>query len=203
MSEKIPHKEKAGQTPANERTHRQESAARTETRAVSGHELLSNTPEASGETRSNHKDELARQIESLNARARESARPAEAVNILTERESTPDTAPTPPVNAELKSIAYRRTIRSVQKSLPAADRGLSIVIHNPVVEAISERGANTIARPSGVLAGGLTALVGSGLLYMAARYYGYEYDPTAALILFAGGFMAGLTIEAVWRLVRR
>lgn len=99
------------------------------------------------------------------------------------------------INKDLKNQAYARTLKRAQRQLPAPARAFSKVIHQPVVETISDLSASTIARPSGILAGGITAFLGSTLFLWLARHYGYEYNFLLFALLFAGGFFIGLLVE--------
>lgn len=107
------------------------------------------------------------------------------------------------INRELKDMAYQRTLKRVRNQLPFVSRNFSKVIHHPVIETVSEIGGKTIARPSGILAGGIAAVIGSSFFLWAARHYGYEYNFLLFALLFAGGFFLGLLIEACLRLRRR
>ena len=59
-------------------------------------------------------------------------------------------APAAPVNRELKSMMRNRTLKRIQKELPAPQRALSKVIHAKPVEVASAVGEKTIARPVGL-----------------------------------------------------
>ncbi|MDQ3123731.1 MAG: hypothetical protein M3Q14_03565 [bacterium] len=107
------------------------------------------------------------------------------------------------INRELKSMAYQRTMKRVRRHLPLPARAFSKVIHQPAVEATSEAIGKTVARPSGVLAGGISAFIGSSIFLWISRHYGYEYNFLLFALLFAGGFFVGLLIEAVIRTLRR
>jgi len=108
------------------------------------------------------------------------------------------------VNHELKSIALNRTLARVRRHLSAPDRLLSKAIHQPAVQAVSEAGAKTVARPSGLLFGGATALIGSSLALYLAKHYGFRYNYFLVLVLFVGGFAVGLALEfGLWLLRRR
>lgn len=107
------------------------------------------------------------------------------------------------VNKELKDMAYRRTLKRAQSRLPAPARAFSKVIHNPVVETTSEFLGKTIARPSGILAGGIAALVGSTIFLWVARHYGYEYNFLLFALCFVGGFIIGVLTELGIKLANR
>ena len=104
---------------------------------------------------------------------------------------------------ELKDLAYRRTLRRVQNKLPAPARAFSKVIHTPAVDVASEFAGKTIARPSGVLAGGIFAFLGSSVFLWTTKHYGYEYNYLLFALLFAGGFVFGLLVEILFRLAKR
>ncbi len=104
---------------------------------------------------------------------------------------------------ELKAEAYKRTIQKVRSHLSPAERTLSKVVHHRIVEPVSELGSKTIARPSGILGGGIVALIGSGAVLYMAKHYGFHYNFTTFLILLLAGFLAGLVTELLVRLMRR
>lgn len=107
------------------------------------------------------------------------------------------------VNRELKNMAYQRTLRRTQNKLPAPSRALSKFMHQPAVEAVSDVASKTIARPSGLLLGGISAFIGSSVFLWTARYYGYEYNFLLFILFFAGGFFLGLLVELGLHLANR
>ncbi len=106
------------------------------------------------------------------------------------------------ISHDLKDMAYKRTLTRIRKDLPLPGRALSYVIHNPVVDAISEVGAKTVGRPSGLLAGGVFAFLGSSLFLWVAKHYGYEYNFLLFALFFVGGFALGLVIELLYRFIK-
>lgn len=120
-----------------------------------------------------------------------------------EHHARPERDQTVLVNAELKDMAYRRTLRRTQAKLSAPDRTLSKVIHHPVVEAVSEVAGKTVARPSGILAGGIFAFIGSSAFLWIARHYGYEYNYLLFALFFIGGFFVGLLLELFIRVASK
>ena len=99
------------------------------------------------------------------------------------------------LNRELKAEALRRTLNRTRKHLSKPQQVLSKAIHQPAIDAISQVGEKTIARPTGLLTGSIIALGGSSYLLYTAKHFGYEYNYLAVVILFAGGYLAGLIIE--------
>jgi hypothetical protein len=146
--------------------------------------------------------EHAEQLEDIRAEAKEQAiSTSELIASHTEVEQS--TPASPLINKDLKDIKYQRTLQSVRNNLSVPERVLSKTIHNPVVDAVSSIAEKTVARPSGILAGGITAFVGSSVFLWIVKHYGYEYNFLLFALLFAAGFVVGLLIEAVLRIIRR
>lgn len=101
--------------------------------------------------------------------------------------------------SHLKSHAARQTINSVQKQLSPPERTFSKFVHNPAVESISEAAGKTVARPTGLLWGGIFSVIGSLAVIIITRFYGYEYNYVIGLACFAGGFFIGLIIELLFK----
>ncbi len=99
------------------------------------------------------------------------------------------------INRELRAITLRRELNSIRRRLPAPQRVLSKIIHQPAIRVVSEAAGKTVSRPSGLLGGGLAAFLGtSGYLYLA-RHDGFTYNYGVFLALFVGGFFFGLFLE--------
>lgn len=99
------------------------------------------------------------------------------------------------INRELKDMAFRRTLKNTRRHLGAPSQLVSKVIHQPVVERVSEVASTSIARPSGIIGGGLCAVTGSFLLLWLTKKYGYEYNYLMFIIFMATGFVLGLFVE--------
>lgn len=103
----------------------------------------------------------------------------------------------------LKTTAYERTLLNVQQRLPKPARVFSKIAHNKTVETISNVGAKTVARPSGLLGGSTLAFVGSLVLLYYSKHYGFTYNYAFFFMLFVGGFAVGAIIElAIWALYK-
>lgn len=107
------------------------------------------------------------------------------------------------VSRELKKEALQRTLTRVRKHLSAPAQTFSKVIHQPVVDAVSQAGAKTIARPSGVLGGSIVAFLGSSIFLWMARHYGFAYNYLLFFLLFLGGFALGMALEFAIYFFRR
>ncbi len=141
----------------------------------------------------------SKNIDSLQEQVEQQAVSGKEITIG-ERESTHHDSPIG-VQRELKADAYKRSLQKIRKELPWPDRALSKLTHQPYIEAISEFSGKTIARPSGILGGGVISTLGSGALLYIAKHYGFKYNFLAFLILFMAGFAVGLIVELLLRLL--
>lgn len=99
------------------------------------------------------------------------------------------------INEELQKITLNRELKNIRRKLSGTDKALSSVIHQPAVRVASEAGAKTIARPSGLLGGGVTAFIGTSAYLLLANQMGFSYNYFVFIALFIIGFAVGLTIE--------
>lgn len=163
---------------------------------LSQHETLAlPTPEQAEKLRPGEKDpkemlESARK--EIDTNAEKSSKPLERM-----KDEVKSNAPqqTLNVNQELKKITLRRELNHIRRKLPAGQRALSKVIHQPTVRAVSEAAGKTVSRPSGLLGGGIAALIGTSLYLYIASQAGIAYNYTVFLLMFAGGFLVGLIVE--------
>lgn len=183
-----------------------ERAPRHEQDGGSTHELSNQRREAerqSQEKARTSRHEHAEKLEDIRSTAeREAASSEETIQEKLKAESS-ESDQSLYVNRELKDMAYARTLKRARSRLPAPARAFSKVVHQPVVEAVSEVAGKTVARPSGVLAGGIVAFIGSSGFLWISKHYGYEYNFLLFALLFVGGFFIGLLIELLIRLVRK
>jgi hypothetical protein len=140
-------------------------------------------------------------IEDLQANVEQHALSGQELSV--ESEDADGRTPHFGLHQELKKQAYNRTLNRVQSHLSKPERSFSKAIHSPVVDSSSNLLGKTIVRPSGVLGGGLAALVGSSYLLYSASHYGHEYNYTVFFLFFATGFFVGILVEALSKLLRR
>lgn len=107
------------------------------------------------------------------------------------------------VDAQLKDIKLARLLTSVRKQLNAPDKLLSRVVHAKAVETVSAAAEKTVARPIGLLGGGISALLGSSYVFYMARHYGFRYNFLLFILLFIGGYLVFSILELVFRVVTR
>ncbi len=140
-------------------------------------------------------------IEAIHERIEQATKNQEAPPVATSEKNASET----PLRAstQLKGNAYRQTVRSTQRKLKPSQRAFSKVVHQPIVESISDAAEGTIARPSGLLFAGLLSVVSSLAVLYICRHYGYEYNFMIGLACLALGFVVGLLLEGAWRLLKR
>ncbi len=150
------------------------------------------------------KHEHAERLDDIRKEAEAAAtKTSETLKKHTSHETAAKTENIQTINRELKDMAYRRTLTRTRRHLSAPSRAFSKVIHQPIVENVSEVASKTVARPSGILAGGIAAFLGSSLFLWIARHYGYEYNFLLFALLFVSGFFMGLLVELGLRAASR
>lgn len=107
------------------------------------------------------------------------------------------------IGAQLSKQGLKQSLKQIQHNLPTYQRPFSKFIHNNAVEKISDAAGSTVARPSGILVGGVFSFISSVGVLTICRYYGYEYNYWIGLVSFVGGFAVGLLLELLARLVKR
>lgn len=147
-----------------------------------------------------HKDRSEESVDTLKHKAEAIAKSGKETTVGERQEASRSSIG---IQKDLKNTAYRKTLSRVQDQLSTPQRAFSKVIHQPVVEQLSNVGSRTIARPSGVMGGGLFALLGGGLVLYFSKRYGFEYNYLLFAMLFAAGFAAGLAIELTLKLAVR
>lgn len=153
-----------------------------------------------------HKDHLERTekhkpLHELQQSAKEQAVSVEHTSVGEKRQDT--SATVFGMQREVKAQAYKQTIKKVQSHLNPAEKALSKFVHQPTIESVSEVSAKTIARPAGILGGGIVAALGSGAVLYISKHSGFEYNFFVFIVLFVGGFALGMLAELLLRLVLR
>ncbi len=137
-------------------------------------------------------------IETIQERIAREALSSKEVNIDTHRQR--GTAGSAHMD---RKTAYKQILTKVRQHLSKPERAFSKLIHQPTIEKVSEASSKTVARPSGILGGGLVAFFGSLLLIYLARRYGFEYSYTIYLVTYIGGFFAGVGLELLIFAIRK
>ncbi len=136
-------------------------------------------------------------IEALETHAKVNALRTEQISHGKEHHTEPE--PIIGTQRALKADAYKHTLKKVRTHLKPSQKVLSRLIHQPVVESISEATAKSAARPSGLLGGGVVSLLGSGTLLYMSKHFGFRYNFFVFILLFAAGFGAGVILEVLFR----
>lgn len=101
------------------------------------------------------------------------------------------------------AVPYSAAISQARRHLKPAEQKMSRIIHNPTVESVSNAGAATVARPSGLLWGALFSLIASVAFFWISKKYGYEYNAFIGILSFVGGFFFGLLVELAASSIKR
>lgn len=111
-------------------------------------------------------------------------------------EPTPTTLP-----KDLQSIAFRRSMIQIRRHLSKSEQSFSKVVHQPVVDRVSNIASKTIARPSGILWGAAFMFIGSVLLLIISKRYGFTYNYLVGLIFLITGYIFGCFIELLYKII--
>lgn len=99
------------------------------------------------------------------------------------------------IDKGLRQLRMQKSLKHIQKRLKPSEKSFSKVVHQPLVQKVSEASAQTVARPSGIFGGGLVAFAGSLAYLWMTRHYSLTYNYFVFLTLFVGGFFIGLLGE--------
>lgn len=94
-----------------------------------------------------------------------------------------------------KQQAYDSLMTDARAHMTPTSQAFSKVIHNPAIEAVSDAAGKTIARPNAILAGSFTAFALTLIVYLVARYYGYELSGFETIATFIVGWIIGLVAD--------
>lgn len=146
-------------------------------------------------------DPIQKHIESLSKSVEQQAVSGKELNVGDK--TTESSRQTYGSTKHLKADAYKRSLKNIRTNLNAPDKVMSKIIHQPVIDSVSNAAAKTVARPSVLLGGGLGAFIGSSALLYLSKHNGFTYNYTVIFILFIGGFFVGslteLLIKALFR----
>ena len=153
------------------------------------------TPEHAPEK---NQEDLSKALESLQSHDKEEAKSKREIKI--EKENKEPSLPY--LTREIKTDAFKRILRTTQARLKGPDKVLSKVIHNKTVSRVSAIGEKTVARPWGLLVGGIFAFFGSITVLYMAKHYGFKYNLLLLSMLFVVGFIVGTALELILRAFR-
>lgn len=154
------------------------------------------------ESRHETPEEHEKRRQTLERKAEQEAKSRHETPFAESEEARQDIGSETSTKRALQGQAYGQLLQKVRANLKPAERTFSKFIHQPTIETVSEISGKTVARPSGILGGGLVALLGTGAILYMAKHYGFEYNFFVYVLLFAIGFLLGVTLEFVVRSIR-
>lgn len=99
--------------------------------------------------------------------------------------------------------AFEETMDVIQRQMSGPSRVFSKVIHNKVIEDVSEVTGSTIARPNAILSGSVCALLLVVGLYAHAKYIGYSLSGFETIGAFLLGWSIGLAFDFIRMFLRK
>lgn len=94
-----------------------------------------------------------------------------------------------------KEVVYQQTLKEIRTQMNAPSRTFSKIIHNRVVEQVSDIAGNTIARPNAIISGSTVALILVSLVYVIAKKYGYPMSGFETIGAFIIGWLIGVIYD--------
>lgn len=101
------------------------------------------------------------------------------------------------VDRVIQAIALKTELSNIRQHLSFGQKLFSKTIHQPFIRTASELSAKSVARPSGLLGGGIFAFLGSLAYLLFAKYIGLSYNYLLAVLFFVFGFIVGVCIEFI------
>ena len=172
-----------------------------------GHEH-DNNPEAIKKAGIEQQEQLRERLEKAGETSKENLEDArhEAIenarSIEQEKKHETDRRPSPaerrkdgPISKTEREASYKATMKQVRSELSAPSRTFSKVIHNNVIEKVSDAVGATVARPNAILAGAIVAFIVTLGVYLVAKQYGYPLSGMESIVAFIIGWAAGLLFD--------
>ncbi len=100
-----------------------------------------------------------------------------------------------PASKRERQASYDKTMTEVQSQMSGTSRAFSKVIHNPVIEQVSDVVGGTVARPNAILSGAVFAFLFTLVIYLIARFNGYPLSGTETIASFIAGWLLGLVLD--------
>lgn len=118
------------------------------------------------------------------------------------QEEEPDAGNSYWYSKEYRDLAFKQLLGKVRGHLNGREKLASKVIHQPLVERVSEVSSKTVARPSGVLTGSIFSFITSLVTYYFAKQNGYDMTYGIFIASFVGGFLLGVIAEFSYKGIR-
>ncbi len=94
-----------------------------------------------------------------------------------------------------RQAAYRETLNEIRSEMNPGEKFVSSIIHNRVVEPVSDFVGATIARPNAMLSGSIAAFVVVTCVYFVAKHYGYQLSGSETITAFVIGWLLGIAYD--------
>lgn len=95
----------------------------------------------------------------------------------------------------VKSESLKKELELIRSRLPFSQSIFSKATHQPLISRSSDLSAKTIARPSGLLGGGILAFCGSLAYLLFSKYVGMRYNYLVFVFLFVLGYGISIAVE--------
>lgn len=122
-------------------------------------------------------------------------------NVADNKQESEASAPPAPSKKGLQQ-SFNKTMQQTRSNMSTPSRVFSKVIHSPIVERASDIVGSTVARPTAILSGSFFAFVCTLVIYVIAKYAGFEITGSIAMASFAAGWLFGILIDIVRGLFR-
>jgi hypothetical protein len=99
------------------------------------------------------------------------------------------------ISKKQRNDSYKKTIKQVQDELSDGNRIFSKIVHNKVIEKISDTVSNTIARPDAMLSGAFFAFIITLIVYIVAKTIGYSLSGFETIAAFIIGWIFGIIYD--------
>lgn len=101
-----------------------------------------------------------------------------------------------------RQAVYKETLDEIRSEMNPGEKIVSSIIHNPVIEPVSDFVGATIARPNALLSGSIAAFVVVTCVYFAAKHYGYQLSGSETITAFVIGWLLGIVYDYLSSLFR-
>lgn len=186
------------ETHKSHHEHHEHSADDAEVKARQ-HEALKDAHEKAERAKNDH----AENLDKIRNQIEKEASTAKELSVAENKQKDePDGANTYWYSKEYRELAFKQLMGKVRGHLSMSEKLGSKVIHQPVIEKVSEISGKTIARPSGVLMGSIFSFIASILTYYFAKQNGYDMSYGIFITSFVGGFILGVGVEFGYRAIK-
>lgn len=94
-----------------------------------------------------------------------------------------------------RKASFNKTMADIRFEMTESQRLGSKIIHNEIIEKVSEVAGKTLFRPLPILFGGLFAFIFSLVIYFIAKNIGFELSGFESILGFLVGWTVGIVID--------